>query len=104
VAFKKGMSLGGQIGIGFNIKWLFPVVRMLFTPYVLVGLLLYTLSTLLWLVALSRCSLNFAYPFTAATFVLVILLSAILLGEPLPLSRLIGVLIIIGGIFVVALK
>jgi multidrug transporter EmrE-like cation transporter len=104
VAFKKGMSVAGGIHIQYNLNWIFTFIKLCFTPYVFAGLVLYTISTILWLVALSRCPLNFAYPFTAVTFVLVILFSAFLLHEPLPIMRLIGMGIIICGIFVVGLK
>lgn len=104
VAFKKGMSLVGIIGVEYNIGFLVKIIKAIFTPYVFSGLIFYALSTLLWLIALSRCSLNFAYPFTAVTFILVILLSVIVLNEPLPTSRIIGMAVIIGGIFIVSLK
>ena len=104
VAFKKGVSLAGGIALGFNLDAILAMLRTIFTPYVIIGLLLYALSTLLWLAALSKCSLNFAYPFTAVTFVLVFVLSTVLLKEPLPLSRIIGMAVIIGGIFIVSIK
>jgi multidrug transporter EmrE-like cation transporter len=104
IAFKKGMSAAGSIQILYNIRWLFSLIKIFFTPFVFIGLVLYATSTILWLVALSRCPLNYAYPFTAITFILVILLSAIMLHEPLPLMRIIGVGIIVCGILVVGLK
>jgi multidrug transporter EmrE-like cation transporter len=104
IAFKKGMSAAGGIHILYDIRWLFTLIKLFFTPFVFIGLILYTTSTILWLVALSRCPLNYAYPFTAITFILVILFSAILLHEPLPLMRIIGVGIIVCGILVVGLK
>lgn len=104
VSFKKGMALAGQINLNFSAEWLIRMIKVVFTPYVFAGLLFYAMSTLLWLAALSKCSLNFAYPFTAVTFVLVIILSALVLKEPIPLTRIIGISIIIGGVFIVSLK
>ena len=104
VAFKKGMIITGGLNIEYNIKWIITMVKIILSPYVFSGMVLYALSTILWLVALSRCTLNFAYPFTAVTFVLVILLSFIVLKEPLPVSRIIGMAVIIGGIFIVSMN
>lgn len=104
VAFKKGMALAGHINLTFTADWLIRMIKVVFTPYVFAGLLFYVISTLLWLAALSKCSLNFAYPFTAVTFVLVIILSALVLKEPIPLTRLIGMSVIIGGVFIVSLN
>jgi multidrug transporter EmrE-like cation transporter len=104
VAFKMGMSIAGGIQIKYNFAWIISFIKICLTPFVFAGLVLYAASTILWLVALSRCPLNYAYPFTAVTFILVILFSSILLHEPLPLMRVIGVAIIICGIIVVGLK
>jgi multidrug transporter EmrE-like cation transporter len=104
VAFKKGMAAAGGIHIQYNVNWIFSMIKLCFTPYLFTGLILYTVSTILWLIALSRCPLNFAYPFTAVTFVLVILLSSLILHEPLPIARMVGMGIIICGILVVGLK
>lgn len=104
ISFKKGMALAGSISVGANLQWFVTVGKVLFTPYVFFGLVFYALSTFLWLAALSRCPLNFAYPFTAVTFVLVILFSATILKEPLPVSRIVGMFVIISGIFIVSLK
>jgi uncharacterized membrane protein len=104
VAFKKGMSIAGGLHIQYNMAWILALIKLIFTPYVFLGVILYTTSTLLWLIALSRCSLNYAYPFTAVTFILVILFSTVLLHEPLPITRVLGMAIIICGILVVGLK
>ena len=44
------------------------LLKMVFQPLVFSGLVLYVISTLLWLLALSKTTLTFAYPFTALTF------------------------------------
>ena len=45
------------------------------------GFLLYGLSSVLWVMALSRAPLSRVYPFTILTFVLVYVSSFVLLGE-----------------------
>jgi uncharacterized membrane protein len=47
--------------------------------------------------ALSRFDLNYAYPFMSLSFVLVLILSSWLLGEPLTLARALGVTLIVAG-------
>lgn len=104
VSFKKGMALAGNIEINLSLAWIINIIKIVFSPYVFAGLVFYAMSTLLWLTALSKCSLNFAYPFTAVTFVCVIILSAVVLKEPIPFTRIIGMTVIIGGIFIVSIK
>jgi multidrug transporter EmrE-like cation transporter len=104
VAFKKGMSISGGIQIQNNLVWISTLFKLLFTPYIIIGMVFYAVSTLLWLLALSKCPLNYAFPFSAITFILVFILSALLLHEPLPLIRIVGIGIIVCGIIVVGMK
>jgi drug/metabolite transporter (DMT)-like permease len=71
--------------------------QMLFSLHLWGGLGLYALSTALWIVGLSRVTLNVAYPFTVLTFTLVFLLSWLVLGEPLSLIQMVGLFAIAGG-------
>jgi uncharacterized membrane protein len=72
------------------------------TPLVWLGLVLFGLSALVWLVVLSKVSLSFAYPFASLTYVLIILFDRLILKQQVPAARWIGVALIISGILVVA--
>jgi len=78
------------------------VLKGIFTPYVFSGFVLYAVSSLFYLIALSRLELSFAYPFVALSFVMVLVLSWILLNEALPPLRLVGVGVIVVGVLTVA--
>jgi drug/metabolite transporter (DMT)-like permease len=67
---------------------------------VLLGVACAVLATLCWMVALSRAQLSFAYPFFGLAIVLVLVLSGLMLGERVPVTRWIGVAIVFVGIFV----
>ena len=71
---------------------------MVFQPLVFFGLLLYVVSTILWLLALSKTTLNFAYPFTALAFILVMLSSRVIFMESIPNLRYFGIALIVMGI------
>jgi uncharacterized membrane protein len=47
-------------------------------------------------------ALSFAYPFVSMSYVLIILASRVLLGEPVSLLRWVGVLVICAGIIIVS--
>ena len=66
--------------------------------YLLSALLLYGVTTLLWVWILRRVPLNVAYPFTALAFVLVPVASFFILAEPLSARLLAGSLLIVAGI------
>lgn len=74
------------------------------SPLVLLGLFLYAVGAVAWILVLSRVDLSFAYPFLAFNFILITISSRILLSETVPLLRWIGVLIICAGILVVAVS
>ena len=67
------------------------------------GFACYGVSSLLYLVALSRLDLCYAYPLIALTYVIVTLVAWRLLGEMVPLGRVVGLAIICIGVLVVAL-
>ncbi len=101
------LGAGGQICLKFGVNQLgsgglVEVIKGIFTPYVFTGFMLYGLSSVVYLMALSKLDLSFAYPFVALSFVLVTFLSWWLLHEHLPPLRLVGLVFIMGGVLTVA--
>lgn len=76
----------------------------MFQPYVIAGGVLYAVSLGLWLLALARAPLSFAYPFIALGFVMTTLAARFLLGESLSPLRLAGIAVICIGVLLVALS
>lgn len=62
------------------------------------ALIIYGFATFLWVWALSKMSLSFAYPFMALAFIIVPILSFLILDEPLTISSLVGGFVIIIGL------
>jgi multidrug transporter EmrE-like cation transporter len=75
---------------------------LLTSPIVWGGLILFGLSAVVWLFALSRASLSFAYPFAALSYVLIVVFSILVLHETVPALRWLGVAFIVTGIILVA--
>ena len=75
---------------------------LLTSPIVWAGLVLFALSAVVWLFALSRVSLSFAYPFAALGYVVIVLFSLLVLHEDVPPLRWAGVGLIVVGIVLVA--
>ncbi|MCL2460239.1 MAG: EamA family transporter [Euryarchaeota archaeon] len=97
ITWKWGMNIEGAI-TELNLDTL---VSMALNPYVVLGVGMYGLSMLCWLVALSRKDLSYVYPFIALTFIIVLLASKFLFNEELPALRIVGTLIVILGILVI---
>ena len=101
VSMKQGMSRLG--GISLKFPTLFATLISMFTePFVLLGIFLYVISTIFWLTALSRVDLSYAYPMISAGYVFVLVFSLFFLNERLNFIRIVGVLLICGGVFLIS--
>ena len=89
----------GQMPAGFREK-LFWLVALCFEPWIFSGLVAAFFASLAWMAAMTRFELNYAYPFTSLSFVLVLLLSSWLLNESVNAEKLIGVALIVAGTIV----
>ncbi len=88
---------GGHIALGAG-----GLKDLAASPVVWGGLVLFGLSAVVWLFALSRVELSFAYPFAALGYVIIVLASLTVLHESVPPLRWAGVAFIIAGIILVA--
>jgi drug/metabolite transporter (DMT)-like permease len=76
------------------------VLRQYLNPWVLSAFLAAFLASMSWVAAMTLLELSFAYPFMSTSFILVIVLSAVLFNEPLTWQKLAGTAIIVIGLIV----
>ncbi|MGG0755253.1 SMR family transporter [Brevibacillus laterosporus] len=69
---------------------------------IMVGLALYGISAFVWIAAIEKVQLSYAYPMAALGYVLVALLSVWIFQEPVSGVRLIGLAIIVIGVIVIS--
>lgn len=93
IPLKKGLQAAGGLQLGF-----LPLVKLFLQPWVLAGLACYAVSVVVWLGALSKVEVNFAYPFLALGFLANALLCRWLLGENIPFIRWVALAIIMVGV------
>ena len=102
VPLKAGMNhvtdaSGGQLALnGDSLKQIASQV------WVWAGLAIFAVSAVLWLFALSRANLSFAYPFAALGYVIIVIASILFLDEHVQPLTWVGVALIIGGILLIA--
>ena len=99
IVMKWGMKTYGEVSVGAVWREL---VRILRVPQVAVGFLCYALSSVLWIAVVSNVDLSLAYPMVSVAYVVVVLASWLLLGEHISRLRLVGVLVIVAGVFVIS--
>ncbi len=79
---------------------LFGVVRLMQQPSILIAIVLYGIAMVMWVVTLQNIPLSIAYLFLALSFVLTPLAGALIFEEALDLRYLIGLGMIVAGIYV----
>lgn len=95
LSLKTGMKIYGQINFGPD------MILAALQPYVFLGLLTYFLSAISWILALSKAEVSYVYPFASISYVMVTILSWLILNENIGLLRLLGVFVIITGVYFV---
>jgi len=98
VSWKLGMNQAGQIS-AMNLAY---ISSVLLNPYVLLGFVMYGLSTVFWLIALSKRELSFVYPFISLTYILVLVLSSLVLKESIGINKVAGTVAIIAGLVIIS--
>jgi multidrug transporter EmrE-like cation transporter len=106
-----GLSAGAQLLMKIGMSGPRPqsaglegLVQAVLNPWVLAGLGCYGLSAILWLSVLSRMPLSLAYPLVSVAIAAVVVLSAVLFGEPIPAPRAWGVVLIVIGVGLIGLR
>ncbi|UCC67833.1 MAG: hypothetical protein JSV79_12070 [Armatimonadota bacterium] len=99
VCLKYGMKQFGELGAP-GLGMVTNVIRAVFTPYVLLGLCLYAVSSGFWLVVISPggWKLSYAYPMIAISYVLVVLLSRGFFGDKVVPLQWVGILLMCAGL------
>jgi multidrug transporter EmrE-like cation transporter len=76
--------------------------QMATQPYILSGMVCYAVSLVVWIMALSRVEVSIAYPMLSVGYVLNAIAAWYFFGEAVSVTRLIGIGVIILGVYIVA--
>jgi drug/metabolite transporter (DMT)-like permease len=89
-----GVSLFGGNPIG-------SLLGLLRTPWIILGFACYGVSSVLWLDVLSKLDFSLAFPMVSLTYVFQLLIGRFVFHEIVGLDRIVGVLLILSGLFFV---
>jgi multidrug transporter EmrE-like cation transporter len=98
---KAGVNRMGVIELNWN-ALLAAGGRLALEPFVYGGLACYVVSVGVWLLALSRVPVSVAYPMLSIGYVVTAVAAWAFLGEQVTPLKLVGIGIIIVGVFIVA--
>jgi multidrug transporter EmrE-like cation transporter len=71
-------------------------------PHIFAGLACYVVSVVVWILALSRVEVSIAYPMLSIGYVVNALAAWYLFGEGVTPMRLVGIAVIVLGVFIIA--
>ncbi len=77
-------------------------LTILKSPLMMGALSLYGLSAVVWIMALSKLDLSQAYPMTSIGYILTAIIGVLAFGEVLTVGRVIGLGLILAGVFILA--
>jgi len=101
IMLKKGMNSVGALDIG-NDGLIGTVFRVVFSPFVFLGLTTFVISMASHLIVLSKVQLSYAYPFLSLAYVVVAAYSYFFFAEDVGLARLAGIGLIVAGTILIA--
>ena len=100
LCLKQGMRAIGHFA--FSLSNLMPIgVKAALNPFVIMGLLCYVISVGVWMMALSRVDVSYAYPLLSVGYIVTAFAGQLFFGEELGPVRWAGILIICLGVFLV---
>ncbi|HEV2754722.1 MAG TPA: EamA family transporter [Actinomycetota bacterium] len=104
LTLKSAMDQIGRIGGAEVAQPLETIGKAIREPRLWAGLVLFGISSLFWLVVLSRVPLSVAYPFVGISYIFVVGFARFVLHEHVPALRWIGVAVVALGIAVIGLS
>jgi multidrug transporter EmrE-like cation transporter len=100
LALKQGMRNIGHFA--FSIQNILPIgVKVTLNPFVMIGLLCYVVSVIVWLMVLSRVDVSYAYPLLSVGYIVTAFAGRFFFDEILGPVRWAGILIICLGVYLV---
>jgi len=90
----------GMMSIGQSEPGLLFIKRIVLSPWVIGGLIIYALGVVNWLLALSGGELSYVYPFASLSYIGIIIGSYFIFRERITWMRLVGIAVIIAGVLI----
>lgn len=103
IFLKKGLKLIGELNIAGFSDFFAVVLRLIQNKFIIIGTLIAVTGAFLWLMVISRLELTVALPMASGIFyILLLLISWVFLGETITFLKILGISVIIFGIFLVS--
>ena len=101
VLLKKTMMNFDNMSIIFRHFWQ-SAWQIALSPYFISGMACYVISLFVWLLVLSKLEVSVAYPMASLGYIGTALVGYWMFNDPMTASKIIGILVIIVGVYLVA--
>jgi multidrug transporter EmrE-like cation transporter len=81
---------------------IFFIISLLIKPWILVAMACTFLGGVIWMLALSKFELSYAYPWTGLLYIYILLAGYFLFNDAISLNKVLGTLVIIFGVFLIS--
>lgn len=99
VILKIGANKLGSLSLAWNTV-LYDIFRIMKVPEILIGLILFGSSFLLWIKVLTKSELSYAYPMVSLGYINAAVISYFLFHEQFTLTKAAGISLIVAGVIV----
>ena len=99
IVWKWQLDIAGPIPEALNERLNY-FLYLFLNPWIISGFVGAAIAAILWMMALKKFEMTYAYPFVSLTFPGILLCGALLFGEQVGWSRVIGMTLIVAGIVV----
>ena len=101
ILMKAGTNAVGHFE--FSMENILPIGLKLATEWhIVTALFCYALSVVVWILALSRVPVSIAFPLLSMAYIVTAVAAWYLLGEPLSMTKLVGIGVIILGVIIIS--
>lgn len=102
IFFKIGVTQLGEFPTGSISNILHYSVQLAQNIFVISGVVALIFAFFTWLILISKVDLSFAHPMTSLVYATIPLSASLMLNEPLHWNQMIGISIIVLGVFIVS--
>jgi drug/metabolite transporter (DMT)-like permease len=103
VFWKLSINQGGGLP-PFQGSDFFTYLKFFITPYMIIGTILYLVANGFWIYLLGKYELSYIYPTLAVTYIFSTFFSYFVFNETIGFLRIIGIILIIAGVYVINLS
>ncbi|MGG5460725.1 EamA family transporter [Clostridium sp. B9] len=80
------------------------IILLLFNKYIFSGLVIYALATIYWFYIIKTNDLSKVYPMQSMSYIISLFMSYFILKENISFNSVIGTIVILIGVFIIAIK